>query len=201
MMYASRTGTRRNLAELDKHGWRLLVSARGVLRNEGFRYALDNGAWTAFQRREPFDVAAFVRAVDMLGAGADFVVVPDKVGDADATRRMADEWIPRLGGLRLYIAVQDGMTAEDLPTECAGVFVGGSTEWKLRTAPYWRAETTRRGMLCHVARVNTEKRIEWCRSFGATSVDGSSASRFAVTTERLDRSRRRSVQLSMEGAL
>jgi hypothetical protein len=199
MMYASRTGTRRNLAEIARHGWRLLVSARGVLRTEGFRYALDNGAWTAFQRGETFDDRAFTVAVDALGSGADFVVVPDKVGDADQTRRMADVWIPRLDGLRLYIAVQDGMTAADLPAECAGVFVGGSTEWKLRTAPYWRAETTRRGMLCHVARVNTERRIEWCRGFGATSVDGSSASRFAVTTAPLDAARRRSVQMNLGG--
>ncbi len=194
MMYASRTGTRRNLDELSRYGWRLLVSARGVLRHEGFRYALDNGAWTSFQRREPFDVAAFARAVDALGADADFVVVPDAVGDASTTLRMADFWIPRLVGLRLYLAVQDGMDAGDLPAEVAGVFVGGSTEWKLRTAPYWRTETTRRGMLCHVARVNTERRIEWCRSFGATSVDGSSASRFAVTTRPLDDARRRPVQ-------
>ncbi len=198
-MYASRTGTRRNLDELARAGWRLLVSARGVLRTEGFRYALDNGAWTAFQRRESFDVAAFDRAVELLGNDADFVVIPDKVGDADSTRRMAGEWIPRLAGMRLYLAVQDGMTAADLDrSDVAGVFVGGSTEWKLRTAGYWRAETRRRGMLLHVARVNTERRIEFCRSIGATSVDGSSASRFAVNTERLDRSRRRAVQMHME---
>jgi hypothetical protein len=196
-MYASRTGTRRNLEEISRCGWRLLVSARGVLRNEGFRYALDNGAWTAFQRGEPFDVQAFDKAVQLLGSDADFVVIPDKVGDSIETLRMADEWTPRLHGLRLYLAVQDGMTDADLiarSESVAGVFVGGSTEWKLRTAPRWRELTRRLGMLCHVARVNTERRIEWCRSLGVTSVDGSSASRFAVTTERLDGSRRRSVQ-------
>ena len=47
-----------------------MVSARGALRTEGFRYALDNGAWTSFQRGEPFDEAAFERAVARLGADA-----------------------------------------------------------------------------------------------------------------------------------
>lgn len=42
--YASRTGTRRNLDALRAAGWRLMVSARGALRTEGFPYALDNGA-------------------------------------------------------------------------------------------------------------------------------------------------------------
>jgi hypothetical protein len=41
--------------------WRLVVSARGILRAEGFRYAFDNGAWTSFQRGEPSHVAAFER--------------------------------------------------------------------------------------------------------------------------------------------
>lgn len=46
--YASRTGTRRNLAAIREAGWRLLVSAASCLRNEGFPYALDNGAWSAY---------------------------------------------------------------------------------------------------------------------------------------------------------
>lgn len=52
-----------------------MVSARGVLRTEGFPYALDNGAWTAFQKGEPFDGAAFERAVKLLGADADWIVL------------------------------------------------------------------------------------------------------------------------------
>lgn len=67
--YASRTGTRRNLALLRAAGWRLFVSAKGVLRTEGFPYALDNGAWSAFTQGEDFDVEAFEKAFDLLGAG------------------------------------------------------------------------------------------------------------------------------------
>ena len=71
--YASRTGTRSTLAALRSAGWRLLVSAAGELRTEGFRYALDNGAWSAHQAGQPFDEAAFLRALDLLGRDADFV--------------------------------------------------------------------------------------------------------------------------------
>lgn len=89
--YASRTGTRSTLAALRAAGWRLLVSATGVLRTEGFGYALDNGAWSAFQRGQSFDELAFRRALDMLGAGADFVVVPDIVCGGEASLELSWE--------------------------------------------------------------------------------------------------------------
>lgn len=59
--YASRTGTHRDLDALRAAGWRLMISARGVYRTEGFRDALDNGAWTSFQRGESSHAAAFER--------------------------------------------------------------------------------------------------------------------------------------------
>lgn len=185
--YASRTGTRRNLAALRAAGWRLLVSARGALRHEGFRYALDNGAWTAFQQGELFDAVAFERAVEMLGAGADWIVVPDKVADRDASLRMADEWLPRLRGVApLLFAVQDGMTTADVPCEC-GVFLGGSTEWKLATMETWGRWCRETGRHYHVARVNSARRISLAKQAGADSIDGSSASRFALSLPRLQR--------------
>jgi hypothetical protein len=187
MAYASRTGTKRNLAALRAAGWRLLVSARGVLRTEGFPYALDNGAWTAFQRGEPFDVSAFEKAVALLGKGADWIVIPDKVGDRDASIAMAREWLPRLRGIApLLFAVQDGMTEADIPDGC-GVFLGGSTEWKLATMRSWGEVCARRGLYYHVARVNTARRIAQAKEAGAQSIDGSSASRFAESLPRLQR--------------
>lgn len=195
LSYASRTGTRRNLAALREAGWRLMVSARGVLRHEGFRYSLDNGAWTAFQRREAFDETAFATALAKLGAGADFVVVPDVVADADGTRAMTRWWLSRcLDACPVaLVAVQDGMTAAEVgPMLSArvGVFVGGSTEWKEATAPAWARLCRERGAWCHVGRVNTVRRMAICSAAGVTSVDGSSVSRFAVTLPKLDAARR-----------
>ena len=191
--YASRTGTRRNLAALRDAGWRILVSARGVLRNEGFRYALDNGAWTAFTQGESFDVAAFEKALDLMGAEADWVASPDIVGGGMRSLELSESWLPRLIDARLVlIPVQDGLTASDvrpLLGNRVGIFLGGSTEWKLATMREWGELAREVGCYYHVARVNTRRRIEMCSEAGATSFDGSSASRFAASLPRLERAR------------
>ena len=150
--YASRTGTQRNLTAMWAAGWRLLVSARGALRCEGFPYAIDNGAWTAHQKGAPFDFAAFDRVVSLLGDGADFIVVPDRVADARTTLRWTEEWLPLLDGIgrRRLVAVQDGMSEADVAPwlgDDVGIFVGGTTEWKEETLPRWGRLRPRDGVL------------------------------------------------------
>lgn len=196
MGYASRTGTKKNLEALRLAGWRLLVSATGVLRDEGMPYALDNGAWTAFQRNEPFDVQAFQRAVDLFGERADFVVVPDIVAGGLSSLDFSLSWIDRLGGCkRLLLAVQDGMTADSVRpflSDRIGIFVGGSTEWKLATAIAWGKLAHKVGCYMHVGRVNTARRIRLCAAAGADSFDGTSASMFSKSLPRLDFARKTS---------
>jgi hypothetical protein len=68
-----------------------------------------------------------------------------------------------------------------------GVFLGGSTEWKLRTMLAWGAFCALHGVHYHVARVNTERRVWLAAAAGADSIDGSSATRYAVTLPMLDR--------------
>jgi hypothetical protein len=185
--YASRTGTRRNLDALRAAGWRLLVSAKGVWRTEGFPYAIDNGAWTAFQQGTAFDEDAFRGVVDALGDGADWIVVPDIVAGGLASLDFSLRWLDQLSGVRL-LAVQDGMGAEHVrgllgPT--VGIFVGGSTEWKLATVRAWGALAREVGCYCHVGRVNTKRRIALCAEAGVDSFDGTSATRFAVNIPKL----------------
>ena len=193
--YASRTGTRRNLAALHERGWRLLVSAAGVQRHEGFPYALDNGAWHAFQQGRPFDEALFLRALRKLGAGADWTVLPDEVAGGARSLEMSLRWMRQVldESPRALLAVQDGMSVEDvrgLLGPRVGVFVGGSTEWKLATMAVWATLAREVGCWCHVARVNTVHRITQCSLAGADSFDGSSATRFAVELPKLDSARR-----------
>lgn len=205
--YASRTGTKRNLAALRSAGWRLMVSARGVLRTEGFPYSLDNGAWTAFQRGEPFDVPAFERAVKLLGADADWIVLPDIVMGGIVSLELSLAWLRRLRrrvalrGMRFLIAVQNGMEVATAriarwlgPT--VGIFVGGDTDWKLGTMAMWARLSHSKGGVCHVGRVNTARRIHACEAAGVDSFDGSSASRFEVTLRPLELARQ---QTDIEG--
>lgn len=192
--YASRTGTRRNLLTLRAAGWRLLVSATGVWRTEGFRYALDNGAWSAYRSGKPFDVDSFARCVEQFGARADFCVAPDQVGAGVASLRMSLDWLPRLlQRTRLVLlAVQDGCTPADLRPHLGvrvGLFVGGTTAWKLASLPIWGRLSRDTNAYLHVGRVNTARRIRYCASVGAHSFDGTSVSRFATTMDELEAAR------------
>lgn len=199
--YASRTGTRRNLEGLRRNGWHLIVSATGVLRTEGMPYAIDNGAWTAFQQGRKFDEDAFMRAIDKLGEGADWIVLPDIVAGGRASLDYSLLWMERLRGIptRLLLAVQDGMEIADVKSHLSpavGIFVGGSTEWKTATAGAWGSVARRRNCYLHVGRVNSVRRIRLCAAAGANSVDGTSASRFAVTLPTLDAASRQADMFS-----
>ena len=200
MPYASWTGTRRTLRALQSHGWRLLMSPDTLNRVKGKRaprwpdgspagYALDNGAYGAFLRGSGFDDDAFLWAVESIGERADFVVIPDTVADRDATLSQADSWFDRLSGLRLMLAVQDGMHISDIEPwfdRGVGVFVGGSTTWKLRTMNSWCKAAKSAGTKSHIGRVNTVKRIRMCQYAGADSFDGTSVTRYSCNIHRLD---------------
>ena len=193
--YAARTGTRRNLAALRARGWRLMVSAYGDHRAEGFPYALDNGAWSAHQAGQPWQPERFERLIAQLGPGADFVIAPDLVAGGRDSLRLTEAWLPRLEGIgrRRLIAVQDGMEPPDVAPllgDSVGIFVGGSTAWKLATMASWGELARQRGAWCHVGRVNTTRRVLMCIRAGAHSFDGSSASRFALSLPALDHARR-----------
>ena len=201
--YASRTGTRRNLEALRAHGWRLLVSAASDLRAEGFRYGLDNGAWSAFTHGRPFSETDFSRALRKLGRGADWVVIPDVVAGGLASLELSLRWMRATldETERGLLAVQDGMTLADVRPFVGprvGLFVGGSTEWKLGTLPSWAALGRELGAWVHVGRVNTARRIHLCGLAGATSFDGTSASRFSKNVPRLTNATR---QLAFGGLL
>jgi hypothetical protein len=94
---------------------------------------------------------------------------------------------------RCLLAVQDGMNTEDVRPflgERVGLFVGGSTAWKIATMARWCHLAASIGCWAHVARVNTGCRISMCAVSGATSFDGTSASRYVKTLPMLDKRRR-----------
>lgn len=194
--YASRTGSGRTLRTLREHNWRLLVSATGVHRTEGFPYAVDNGAWTAFNQKRPFNETLFGSVLKKLGWGADWVVVPDIVEGGLKSLEFSMRWLPRVASesRRQLIAVQDGMSpgdVEGLLSPTVGLFVGGSTDWKLGTMRSWGDLAAKCRCWLHIGRVNSERRIALCAAAGAHSFDGTSATKFSVNIPRLTRARRR----------
>jgi len=185
--YTSRTGTRTTLAALKQAGWGLLVSATDSHLKYDFRlWGLDNGAWTAHQQGTPWQPEPFLRLCDKLGSGAQWVVVPDIVAGGWESLELSKQWLPKLQGVAKHqlLAVQDGMTPDHIEPylgQHVGIFVGGSTDWKLSTLHLWGALATKVGCYLHIGRVNSIKRINMCQDVGAHSFDGTSVSRFSKT--------------------
>jgi len=190
--YASRTGTLKNLDSLRRMGWRMLVSATGRLRTEDFdHYALDNGAWTAYQKGKPIDLDLFTKALRMLGKDADWAVLPDIVAGGEKSLELSLKWMRTvLDECQMgMLSVQDGMTVDmvrELVGPRVGIFIGGSTAWKLETIDQWAELGRERNAWCHVARVNSPLRIRKCQRAGATSFDGTNASRFSKNHPKLN---------------
>ena len=201
--YATGTGTKRNLAAMQARGWRHLYtpdSPRSNIKTSlelGFRHAIDNGAWGAFRRGDAWDGEGFVKLMKQHGKTADFIVVPDIVegGLKSLDRSMA--WLGaclQYGAKDVLIPVQDGMAPWDLKpileiNNRIGLFVGGSTEFKLASLPWWGRLARRYGRWLHVGRVNSVRRINLCLSSGADSFDGTSVSIYAKTINTLDPAR------------
>lgn len=184
--YATRTGTLRNLRLMADGGWRLLLSPFEDLSPTPFAYGFDCGAWRAFVRGEPFNVPAFEKALGRVGEKADWVVAPDIVGGGHASLRESMAWLPRLQEVNplVLVAVQDGLDPDDLKPALeagAGLFLGGSTEWKEANMGLWGRVAAEAGAYYHIGRVNTGRRIALANAAGANSFDGTSASRFADT--------------------
>lgn len=118
----------------------------------------------------------------------------------DFCQRSIGHWalLPMVAGIGLSWWLADPFVALASATAFAvplvgpdlGIFIGGSTEWKLATARTWGLLAIERAAWCHMGRVNSTRRIGVCLGAGIHSFDGSSASRFAVNVPKLDGARR-----------
>jgi hypothetical protein len=183
--FASHSGNKLNTATLTFHGWGVMIApSTAHPPSPGVRYAIDNGAWTAFCKKQEFDDRAFIRLVERHGAGADFVIVPDIVAAGMRSLDFSLSWLPRLERFpRLLIAVQDGMNEQTIANVLSlrpglGIFLGGSTEWKLKTMYDWGRVARSGKWYYHVGRVNTVRRIRLCEEAGADSFDGSGVTKY-----------------------
>lgn len=157
----------------DRIGW--LISPGGWRTPPSWMpTALDNGAFGAWTRGDEFDVNGWLDHIELAHqqCAPQWLVVPDVVTDKGRTLESWRLWSNQLRKLYprtpLALAVQDGMTPDDVPDDADIIFVGGSTEWKWRNLTQWTHNFPR----VHVARVNTERLLWMAHDSGAESCDG-----------------------------
>lgn len=199
--YTSYCFNRNSLRVLRRKKWRLLTNPKCPLMQgknprrptwaDGSKapYALDNGAWGAFKNGIEFDCAAFERAVNLVGNSADWIVIPDVLESGPDSYEFSVSWMPSLSGYPVLFAVQDGMTPDLIRPHLSrrvGIFLGGSTDWKLSTIGTWARLSREIGCHFHVGRVNTARRIRICQQHRVDSFDGSGVSRWIDKMDTLD---------------
>ncbi len=146
----------------------------------------DNGAFRDWKDGREFNSLRFERDMRRIrystgeDGSPDFVVVPDLVARGPESLAFTAEWRWNVEALPAYLAVQNGMTErhvarflDDADPELpyAGLFVGGTLEWKLETSAAWMKLAHARGMRCHVGRVGPPDRVLWAHDIGADSID------------------------------
>jgi len=143
--------------------------------------ALDNGAFSAWQKGCGFDELPFLQCISRFikeKIPLKIVAVPDIVAGGMDSYWFSEHWKLRLSGHKnLYLVVQDGMPFDVDLTGYAGVFVGGSVEWKWTTAASWVCVAHSAGKRCHIGQVGTIERLLRAHNFGVDSVDGTNYQR------------------------
>lgn len=188
--YTAQPSNIENIKILGSYPWRHLLSPNRPYKNmqKCAGYAIDNGAWSAFKSQTRYNPDPFLEDVGRYGEDADFIVIPDVVEDAAGTFREAEKWIPILESYRCLFVAQDGMNISDMRDfvmSGIGIFIGGSTEYKLSNIRPISNLCDQHNVLCHVGRVNSIKRMHICINNGAHSFDGSGMARFKNTARQV----------------
>lgn len=177
MAYVGDTRSRRLLARCREAGVGQII-IRGRLKGRRLdRWAFDNGAFADWRAGVAFDAEQFAADLDAIDRGEhpapDWVVLPDVVAGGLDSLALSMRWFAERSRPDWYLAVQDGMTEADIPWGCgiAGIFVGGTLDWKLATGAAWVAAAHRRGIQCHIGRVGTRRRVAWAKDIAADSID------------------------------
>jgi hypothetical protein len=141
-------------------------------------YILDNGAFRAYTRNEPWDADAFVgrlSQIDSMPRNPDFVILPDVVTNPSETKERAMNWAGVIDHPTAY-PVQDGIGPEEAVALCdrtdsGTIFVGGTVDWKRRRAEAFVTAAHDHGLRCHIGRPGD---LVWANQIGADSVDTTS---------------------------
>jgi len=150
---------------------------RGEMPPRRTPFFYDNGAYSDWTAGREWDEAKWLSELDAVARMApDFVVAPDIVaGGLDSLER-SRAYLDRLDGMKPYLVVQDGMRLENVQAAIggfSGVFVGGTSDWKLETGSAWVDLAHANQVPCHIGRVGTGRKVRWAIDIGADSIDSS----------------------------
>lgn len=141
-------------------------------------FAMDNGA---FSRFETNGFLSMLKKHEPRKDLCRFVAAPDVVGCARRTIECFRYWQPRIASWPIAFVCQDGQEHFEIPWDnCAAVFIGGSTEWKMSVHAAAIVKSSKViGKWCHVGRINTPGRFEYFENLGADSCDGTGLAQYS----------------------
>jgi hypothetical protein len=185
--YVGQTRSTELVIELASYGIGECV-VRGEIPPRRTPWFYDNGAFGDWKAKRNFDAVRYSRDLFRIREWTDlpkpdFIVLPDLVAAGTASLVFSLFWLADSmdAGAPLYLAVQDGMTEDDVDAtlatalyECGrieGIFVGGSLEWKLETGEAWTKFAHRHDLKCHIGRVGTADRVRWAKRIRCDSID------------------------------
>ena len=168
----------------EQNGIGLLYSPHRNLYPKSKFYIVDNGAYSAFLKGKQIDLDRYYEYLSIIRnypSPPYFVTIPDIVAGGISSKTFSEDAIPQIPfEFKKYFVVQDGQypaILEDVLPLIDGVFVGGSTLWKWRTAHIWVEWAHSNGLCCHIGRVGTWRNYTRALNLGADSADGSTPTR------------------------
>lgn len=192
--YGGATTNKESVEQLARGGFGMIIAPQNP-KLSPLRYAVDNGAYYCWTRKKPWDERLFLKMLDRVDSFArrpDFGCAPDIVAGGLKSLEFTMSWVDKLpAAYPWYLAVQDGMVGDNVEPvigRFAGLFVGGTSEWKMRTLPEWVRLAKKHGKMAHVGRVNSLSRaFTVCQVCKADSFDGTNWNRTWNSGKKPDR--------------
>lgn len=144
---------------------------------ENFAFHANDNA--CYAKGEMFDASDWLAWLEMMRPWQDsclFAVLPDVVGNAEATFRRGLRYAGAVRGMGYAAALvaQEGISDLEIPWgEIDAIFLGGRTEgFKFGEGLEVATEANRRGLWTHMGRVNSFRRLRSAALAGIDSADG-----------------------------
>lgn len=182
MIFVGETRSQKMIERINSLGWgRMWTLGKPDTRTP---WAFDNGAYLAWDRMTPmkehqFPATKFAARLDVALSVATrpyLAVVPDLIaGGMDSLAFSLDARSKLPNGFRWYLAIQDGMTIEEVAkvsSHFGGIFLGGTDAFKL-DAGRWCNAAHGWGLPFHYGRCGTIYKLNHALRIGVDSLDSS----------------------------